>query len=57
MNADGSNPRHLTNSSISGQEPAWSPDGSQIAFGSDRDGNYDIYVMNVDGSRPAQPDP
>lgn len=32
-------------------EPAWSPDGSQIAFatnpGSDR---YDIYVMNLDGS-------
>lgn len=30
--------------------PAWSPDGSQITFQSDRDGNYEIYVMNTDGT-------
>ena len=30
--------------------PAWSPDGMQIAFSSDRDGNWEIYVMNTDGS-------
>ncbi|MCX7599241.1 MAG: hypothetical protein N2512_10320 [Armatimonadetes bacterium] len=30
--------------------PAWSPDGTQIAFHSDRGGNYDIWVVNVDGT-------
>jgi TolB protein len=30
--------------------PAFSPDGTRIAFWSNRDGNGEIYVMNVDGS-------
>ena len=30
--------------------PSWSPDGSRIVFFSDRDGNYEIYSMNPDGS-------
>jgi Tol biopolymer transport system component len=29
--------------------PAWSPDGSRIAFYSERDGNAEIYVMDADG--------
>ncbi len=28
----------------------WSPDGAQIAFESDVDGDMDIYVMNADGT-------
>ena len=31
-------------------DPAWSPDFRRIAFASDRDGNFDIWVMNADGS-------
>ena len=31
-------------------EPAWSPDGSQIAFASKRDGVTHIFVMQADGS-------
>ena len=30
--------------------PSWSPDGTRLTFISDRDGNYEIYVMNADGS-------
>ena len=30
--------------------PAFSPDGRSIAFGSSRDGDFDIYIMNADGS-------
>ncbi|HWC74330.1 MAG TPA: Ig-like domain-containing protein, partial [Gemmatimonadales bacterium] len=34
----------------SANDPAFSPDGSRIAFVSQRDGNPEIYVMNADGS-------
>ncbi|OQY43692.1 MAG: hypothetical protein B6242_14175 [Anaerolineaceae bacterium 4572_78] len=30
--------------------PAWSPDGSQIAFVTDRNGRWEIWLMNADGS-------
>ena len=33
---------------------AWSPDGSRIAFISDRDGQDNVWVMNADGSNPRQ---
>ena len=28
----------------------WSPDGNKIVFSSNRDGDYEIFVMHADGS-------
>ncbi|MGH9946571.1 MAG: choice-of-anchor Q domain-containing protein [Pyrinomonadaceae bacterium] len=50
MDADGGNQTRLTNSFQDDFEPAWSPDGSKIAFSTKRDGNFEIYVMNADGT-------
>jgi Tol biopolymer transport system component len=58
MNADGTGQTQLTNTVVEGWtttewrsawEPAWSPGGSKIAFTSDLDGDWEIYVMNADG--------
>jgi Tol biopolymer transport system component len=40
----------LTHSPGLDARPAWSPDGKRLAFTSNRDGCYQIYVMNADGS-------
>ena len=52
MDADGSNPTRLTDSSTEETNPVWSPDGAKIAFNSNRDGsgNYGIFMMDADGS-------
>jgi Tol biopolymer transport system component len=49
INANGSGLVQLTKTGHE-SSPAWSPDGSVIAFESTRDGNSEIYVMRADGS-------
>jgi dipeptidyl aminopeptidase/acylaminoacyl peptidase len=41
--------RQLTNSKKSSNAPAWSPDGSTLAFGSDRTDKRQIYLINPRG--------
>ena len=46
----GGEPRRLTDSPKHDRHPRWSPDGRSIAFESNRDGKFQLYVMNADGS-------
>jgi Tol biopolymer transport system component len=50
MSVNGSGVVRLTNNTADDLHPVWSPDGSRIAFASDRDGNFNIYTMSADGS-------
>ncbi|MGB0092498.1 MAG: hypothetical protein WBP81_08190 [Solirubrobacteraceae bacterium] len=52
MNADGTDVKRLTNNPADDSEPAWSPDGLQIAFfrSSDTPGASGIYSINTDGT-------
>jgi len=52
---NGENMVNLSNNPAHDSHPAWSHDGKHIAFASDRDGDYDIYIydiyiMGADGS-------
>jgi TolB protein len=42
-------PVNITNTG-NNTDPAWSPDGNRIAFGTGRAGQFELYLMNPDGS-------
>lgn len=50
MNPDGTDLRRITNNSAFDAWPAWSPDGSELAFETNRGGNAEVYKINADGS-------
>jgi Tol biopolymer transport system component len=50
--AGSANAVNLTQSPRKDRYAMWSPDGTRIAFNTNRDGNQEIYVMNADGSDP-----
>ena len=49
IDADGTHPRQIVAGSTE-TNPEASPDGELIAFMSKRDGNWEVYVVNADGS-------
>lgn len=49
---DDSGAVNLTNSPQRDRYPMWSRDGKQLTFNTNRDGNYEVYIMNADGSQP-----
>jgi eukaryotic-like serine/threonine-protein kinase len=56
---DGSGRRALTNDAARDRRPRFSPDGTRIAFYSDRGGNYEVWTISRDGGglRPITRDP
>jgi Tol biopolymer transport system component len=52
MNADGTGDTLIARGGNITENARWSPDGSKILFQTDRTGNFEIFIMNADGSNP-----
>ncbi len=50
--SQGGTARHLTVHKAYDFMPVWSPDSKNIAFASDRFGNFDVFVIPVEGGNP-----
>jgi Tol biopolymer transport system component len=53
IDSEGGDARQITFHEAHDFMPVWSSDGSQIAFASDRYGNFDVYIMDAAGG-PAE---
>ena len=49
--------RIVTDNESSEGRPAWTPDGRQLVFASDRDGDWDVYATTVPEGDAGPPDP
>ncbi|MCW3796696.1 amidohydrolase family protein [Sphingomonas sp. BN140010] len=54
MPINGGTPTRIAEGLSYEQQPRWSPDGTRIAFVSDRGGGDNIWIMNADGSNKRQ---
>lgn len=50
IDADGTDLTRLTRAPYPEFDPSWSPDGTEIAFRSERSGEPEIWIMNADGT-------
>jgi len=48
-------PLQLTSTGAQAGYPRWSPDGERIAFDSNAERQFDIYVINANGGKPQRP--
>ena len=55
VSVDGVSPVQFTTDAASDIQPAWSPDGSKLAFASERGGLFHIWIAPVANGRPAGP--
>jgi WD40 repeat protein len=54
INSDGAGLRPITTDPAPESDPAWSPDGSRLAFVRERNGNADVWTIGADGSGAVQ---
>lgn len=50
VNSNGGGFKKLTNNGVNSHEPDWSPDGRYIVYASVKDGDWEIYRIDADGS-------
>ena len=50
VKSDGTGYRQITDDAARDRGPKWTPDGTRIAFYSDRNGRYETYTIRPDGS-------
>jgi Tol biopolymer transport system component len=49
VSSEGGNANQITFHEAHDYNPVWSKDGNQIAFASDRYGNFDVFLMDAAG--------
>ena len=54
VDSEGGRARQITSNPAYDYSPVWAPDGKNIAFASDRYGNFDIFTVSADGGVPAR---
>ena len=53
-NENGADVQRITDHKARDINPRYSPDGSMLAFSSNREGNYDVFVVPATGGKPRQ---